>query len=129
LAQIKIYGLREPLDAVKKQLSDVIHACMVEALKLPADKRFHRFLALDSSDFIYPADHSERYTIIEISMFEGRSEEAKKHLIRLLFEQLNTELKLSAHDVEITIFETPRQNWGIRGMAGDELNLNYNVKV
>jgi phenylpyruvate tautomerase PptA (4-oxalocrotonate tautomerase family) len=129
LAQIKIYGLREPLDAVKKQLSDVIHACMVEALKLPADKRFHRFLALDSSDFIYPADRSERYTIIEISMFEGRSEEAKKHLIRLLFEQLNTELKLSAHDVEITIFETPRQNWGIRGMAGDELNLNYNVKV
>jgi phenylpyruvate tautomerase PptA (4-oxalocrotonate tautomerase family) len=129
LAQIKIYGLREHLDAAKMQLSDVIHACIVEALKLPADKRFHRFLALDPSDFIYPAGRSERYTIIEISMFEGRSDEAKKLLIHLLFEQLNTELNLSAQDVEITIFETPRQNWGIRGMAGDELNLNYDVKV
>ncbi len=129
MAQIKIYGLREHVDAVKGQLSDVIHACLVEALKLPADKRFHRFLALDPSDFIYPEDRSERYTIIEISMFEGRSDEAKKHLIHLLFEQLKTELNLSVQDVEITIFETPRQNWGIRGMAGDELSLNYNVKV
>jgi phenylpyruvate tautomerase PptA (4-oxalocrotonate tautomerase family) len=129
LAQIKIYGLREHMDAAKMHLSDVIHVCMVEALKLPADKRFHRFLALDPSDFIYPADRSERYTIIEISMFEGRSDKAKKHLIHLLFEQLNTELNLSAQDVEITIFETPRQNWGIRGQTGDELSLNYNVKV
>jgi phenylpyruvate tautomerase PptA (4-oxalocrotonate tautomerase family) len=129
LAQIKIYGLREHLDTVKKQLSDVIHACLVEAFKLPADKRFHRFLALDPSDFIYPADRSERYTIIEISMFEGRSDEAKKRLIRLLFEKLNAELNISTQDVEITIFETLRQNWGIRGMAGDELSLNYDVKV
>jgi phenylpyruvate tautomerase PptA (4-oxalocrotonate tautomerase family) len=129
LAQIKIYGLREHLDTVKSQLSDVIHACVVEALKLPADKRFHRFLALDASDFIYPADRSERYTIIEISMFEGRSDDAKKYLIHLLFEKLSAELTISIQDVEITIFETPRQNWGIRGMAGDELNLNYNVKV
>ena len=129
LAQIKIYGLREHLESVKSQLSDVIHACMVEALKLPADKRFHRFLALDASDFIYPADRSERYTVIEISMFEGRSDEAKKHLIHLLFEKLNAELNLPSQDVEITIFETPRQNWGIRGLTGDELNLNYNVKV
>jgi hypothetical protein len=94
LAQVKVYGLRQHLDSVKRQLSDVIHACLVEALKLPVDKRFHRFLALDASDFIYPADRSERYIIIEISMFEGRSDEAKKHLIYLLFEQLNTELKL-----------------------------------
>jgi hypothetical protein len=32
-------------------------------------------------------------------------------------------------DVEITITETPKYNWGIRGMIGDELKLNYKVEV
>ncbi|APF21976.1 putative transglutaminase-like protein [Clostridium butyricum] len=33
------------------------------------------------------------------------------------------------NDVEITIFETPNYNWGIRGVPGDELGLNYKVNV
>ncbi|MFN5728901.1 MAG: tautomerase family protein, partial [Pseudanabaena sp.] len=32
-------------------------------------------------------------------------------------------------DIEIILIETPSYNWGIRGMAGDELNLNYKVNV
>jgi hypothetical protein len=77
MAQIKIYGVRAHLDGVKAELSDVIHSCVVDALSYPADKRAHRFLPLDPADFYYPPGRSERYTIVEISMFEGRSVEAK----------------------------------------------------
>ncbi|MBV9229297.1 MAG: tautomerase family protein [Chloroflexi bacterium] len=129
MAQIKIYGLREHLAPIKAKLSDVLHACAVEALHLPPDKRFHRFFLLDASDFFFPADRSTRYTIIEISMFEGRSIETKKQLIRLLFSRLHEELHIAPQDVEITIFETPKHNWGIRGLPGDELHLNYQVNV
>lgn len=129
MAQIKIYGLRAHLDQRKQQLSDVIHGCAMAALQLPAEKRFHRFIALEPDDFIFPDDRSEQYTIIEISIFEGRSVEAKKSLVRLLFERLHTELGISPQNVEITIFETPRHNWGIRGQPGDELGLNYKVDV
>src|SRR5690242_14727927 len=127
MAQIKIYGLREHLAPVKEKLSDVIHACAVEALQLPSEKRFHRFFPLEASDFFFPADRSARYIIIEISMFEGRSVETKKQLISLLFRRFNEELHIAPQDVEITIFETPRQNWGIRGLPGDELQVNYQV--
>ena len=129
MAQIKIYGVREHLNAVKAELSDVIHSCVVDALSYPLDKRAHRFLPLDASDFFYPAGRSERYTIIEISMFEGRSVAAKKQLIRLLIERICGRFEMAAQDVEITIFETPRHNWGIRGVPGDELELNYRVDV
>jgi phenylpyruvate tautomerase PptA (4-oxalocrotonate tautomerase family) len=129
LAQIKIYGLKTHLDACKMRLSDTIHACVVEALHYPPDKRVHRFVGLDADDFIYMLDRSEQYTIIEISMFEGRSTETKKHLIRLLFTRLEADVGIRPHDVEITIFETPRHNWGIRGRPGDELGLNYTVEV
>jgi Tautomerase enzyme len=61
----------------------------MEALQYPADKRAHRFFPLNTSDFFYPAGRTERYTIIEFSIFEGRSVEAKKCLIRLLFERVH----------------------------------------
>ena len=67
--------------------------------------------------------------IIEISIFEGRSIEAKKMLIRLLYERIPQLSGVSTQDIEITIFETPRHCRGIRGMPGDEIGLNYKVEV
>lgn len=129
MAQIKIYGIAEHLNPIKAQLSDVIHVCVVEALQFPPDKRAHRFFPLDPSDFYYPAGRTERYLILEISMFEGRTVETKKRLIRLLFERITAAFDLTVQDIEITITETPRHNWGFRGLPGDEIGLNYTVDV
>lgn len=129
MSQIKIYGLRERIQVDRSKLSDTIHACVVEALNFPADKRFHRFFPMEREDFIFPANRSDHYTIIEISMFEGRTIEAKKQLIRLLFQRIQAEIRIDPNDLEITIFETPRHHWGIRGQCGDELSLNYKVDV
>ena len=129
MAQVKIFGLRSSLSGVRQEVSDVIHSCVVDALQYPPDKRAHRFFSLEPDEFYYPPGRTERYTIIEISMFEGRSVEAKKVLIRLLFERFETTLNIGPQDVEITIFETPRHNWGFRGLPGDEHQLDYKVNV
>lgn len=131
MSQIKIYGLRSNLDPIKQQLSDVIHSCVVDALQYPPHKRAHRFFPLDSADYYYPPEpgRTDRYTIIELSMFEGRTVKAKKQLIRLLFDRLNQKLGISHLDLEITIFETPKHNWGFRGLPGDEHSLDYRVNV
>ena len=129
MSQIKIYGLAKHLNPIKARLSDSIHACIIEALQYPPDKRAHRFFPLHESDFYYPPGRTEKYTIIEISMFEGRTVETKKRLIHLLFERLQRDLEITPQDVEITIFETPKHNWGIRGYVGDELALSYKVEV
>jgi 4-oxalocrotonate tautomerase family enzyme len=129
MAQIKIYGIDAHLNPIKAKLSEVVHSCVVDALGFPRDKRAHRFFPLDGSDFLYPAGRTERYTIIEISMFEGRSVETKKRLIRLLFERMGAELGISVQDIEVTITETPKHNWGFRGLPGDEIVLDYDVDV
>ena len=129
MAQIKIYGVAEYLRPIQARLSDVIHACVVEALDYPPGKRFHRFLPLQPEDFVFPSDRSAQYTIIEISMFEGRSAAARKRLITLLFAKIASEIGIDPQDIEITITETPRTNWGIRGRPGDELGLEYRVEV
>lgn len=129
VGQIKIYGVKERLNPIKETLSNIIHSFMVEALQFPSDKKFHRFFPMDKEDFYFASGRTEAYTVIEVGMFEGRTVGAKKQLLKLLFERINNELGISPQDVEVTIFETPKHNWGIRGLPGDELALNYKVNV
>jgi 4-oxalocrotonate tautomerase family enzyme len=129
MAQIKVYGLDTHLNPIKKQLSDVIHGCVVEALVFPEDKRFHRFFPMREEDVFYPTNRSRAYTIIEVMMIEGRTKETKKKLIALLFEHIRKELGIQAVDIEILIQEAPAYHFGFRGMTGDEMLLDYKVEV
>lgn len=129
MSQIKIYGNRTFLFPIRSKLSDCLHSCVVEALNYPENKRAHRFFHLDEGDFYYPEGRTQQYTIIEISLFEGRSIEAKKALYQLIFSRFEQNLNILPNDVEITLTETPLHNWGIRGKSGDELVLDYPLAV
>lgn len=129
MAQVKVFGLKGSLNPMKLMLSEVIHSCVVDAFQMPLDKKFHRFFPLDFEDFYYASGRTSAYTIIEVSILEGRSVEAKKKLIRLLFQRIEETFQISPQDVEITIIETPKSNWGIRGIPGDEIEMNYRVNI
>lgn len=129
MAQVKVYAMASNLGMCRAKLSEVVHSCLVEALGLPEDKCFQRFFPLTEGDFVFPGNRSSRYTILEIILFTGRTAETKKALIRLLFVRFATELNYDPNDLEITLIEVPRENWGIRGLLGDELGLAYEVEV
>jgi 5-carboxymethyl-2-hydroxymuconate isomerase len=127
---IVVYGIKEHLNPIKKQLSDVIHQCMQSVLGLPEDKCAQRFISLDKEDFYYPAGRSDAYTVIEINMMAGRKVDTQKALIKELFKQIEGELSISAVNIEITIKEQAPHQWGFRGMTGDEVtDLKYKVNV
>jgi hypothetical protein len=129
MAQVKIFARRTHLERVRGPLSDAIHGVLQETLGLPADKRFHRFLALDDSDFVHPPDRGEGYTILELVMFEGRTDETKRNCLRRLMAEVPAATGIPVNDVEIVILESPKASWGIRGMIGDELQLSYKVET
>jgi 4-oxalocrotonate tautomerase family enzyme len=129
MAQIVIWGHANALARRRDALSDAIHGAVMAALDYPPDKRFHRFVGLHDADFRHPEDRGDDYTIVEISMFEGRSEAAKRSLIDELFARIEAEVGIPPHSVEITITETPRVNWGIRGRNAADLELGYRVDV
>lgn len=127
---ILVYGIKENLNPIKQQLSDVIHQCMQSELGMPEDKRAQRFIPMEKEDFYYPSGRSDAYTVIEINMMAGRKPETQKALIKKLFEQLEQQLSLAPIDVEITIKEQAPHQWGFRGMTGDEVSdLKYKVNV
>jgi phenylpyruvate tautomerase PptA (4-oxalocrotonate tautomerase family) len=129
MAQFKIYGREDFLHEQHARISELVHGAAVRSLGLPPAKRFQRFLPLAEWQLVAPADRSERYLIIEAYLFTGRSVAVRKGLIRALLDDLSRGLALSPADIEVTLFESPRENWGIRGQHGDELQLDYKVDV
>ncbi|WP_347364650.1 tautomerase family protein [Vibrio vulnificus] len=127
---VVIYGIKENLNPIKADLSDVIQQSMTQALGLPEDKRAHRFILLEKSDFYYPSGRSDAYTVIEVNMMEGRKVDTKKALIKALFNNIGLRLGIAPVDIEITIKEQPAHCWGFRGITGDEVaDLTYKVHV
>jgi hypothetical protein len=127
---ILIYGIKEKLNPIKAQLSDVIHGCMMSVLGMPVDKRAHRFIPMEKDDFYYPGGRTDAYTVIEITMMTGRKAETQKKLIKALFNEIESKLSISPIDLEITIKELPTHAMGFRGMTGDEANdLTYKINV
>lgn len=129
MGQVKIYGLKKSLHPIREAMSDIIHACVVEAFSYPPEKKAHRFIYIEEDSFFYFDTRTSMHTIIEILLFEGRAIESKKYLYKLLFQAFEEKLNILPIDLEITLIETPKHNWGIRGKPGDELLLNYEVEV
>ncbi len=129
MSQVKIYANEQTIMQYREMLSHAIHQALIEELKYPIEKRFQRFISLKPENFIYPSKQKTAYDIIELSMFTGRSTEAKKRSIQTLFRNIQQYCRINPQDIEITIFETPKENWGIRGQNADELHLNYQVNV
>lgn len=129
MGQIKIFGLKKTLHPIREKLSSVLHQCYIAAFQYPVGKKAHLFIYVEEDSFYYFADRSEMHVVIEVSMFEGRTVEAKKKFYQLLFEHFEKELNIQNIDLEIILSETPTHNWGIRGKSGDELQLNYPINV
>src|SRR5690606_11652 len=129
MSQIKVYALSETIELHRDNLSKAIHQALVKELKYPEEKKFQRFISLEPKNFVYPADRSTSYVIIEISMFDGRTKETKKALIKTLFKNISNLCGIDSNDIEITIFETSQENWGIRGKSADELQLDYKINI
>ena len=127
---IVIYGIKECLNPIKLELSNVLQQCLNSEMGLPDDKRAHRFVPLERDNFFYPEGRTQAYTVIEINMMEGRAVNTKKRLIKKIFSEIEKQLSISPIDIEITIKEQPSHCWGFRGMTGDEAqDLKYKVNV
>ncbi len=127
---IVIFGIKEKLNPIKAQLSDVIHGCMKSVLGMPEDKRAHRFIPMEKEDFYYPGGRSDAYTVIEINMMAGRQVETQKLLIKTIFKEIESQLSIAPIDIEIVIKEQAPHQWGFRGITGDEANdLKYKINV
>ncbi|MBE2896616.1 tautomerase family protein [Pasteurellaceae bacterium HPA106] len=124
---VVIYGLKPQLEQIKKPLANIVQRCLVFALGLPTTQLSQRFVGLDSGDIILADRSAQDYLQIEVNLMQGHLPEAKKLLIRMLFDEMNKQLGLLPHEIDILIKEQPTHCWGLRGMSGDDIHFAYNI--
>jgi phenylpyruvate tautomerase PptA (4-oxalocrotonate tautomerase family) len=130
MPQAKIYGIREHLVPIRDALSDAVNESISLAFNFPAERRLQRFMPMDREDFIYPShERSERYIIIEIETFQGRSQETLRTLTREIVSRVNKACGIDPRDIDVIVSEQPKHAWGLMGEPGDEIKLTYKVEV
>ncbi|HVT34735.1 MAG TPA: tautomerase family protein [Nevskiaceae bacterium] len=111
-------------------LIDAVHGGLRDALRLPEWDRTVRLVTHDAACFAASPrlKQPENFTLITINLFAGRSLEAKRALYRGIRERLEA-LGIARDHVNIVLVESERENWGLRGVPGSEIELGFKVEV
>jgi phenylpyruvate tautomerase PptA (4-oxalocrotonate tautomerase family) len=108
---------------------DAVQSALREALKIPEWDRTLRLIEHLPSHFAVPPGRGEKFTLVEVSMFSGRSMGAKRALYQAIVRNLAA-LGVPALDIKITLIEIPPENWGVRGgMPASEIDLGFKIDV
>jgi phenylpyruvate tautomerase PptA (4-oxalocrotonate tautomerase family) len=116
--------------AYKKALLDGVHAALVKALKIPQDDRNQRLHELAPENYERRPGRTDKFTLVEITLFKGRSMDAKRALYKAIVTNLGREPGIDGNDIMIVLHEVPLENWGIRGgKPASEVDLGFKVDV
>lgn len=128
LARIEILEGRDRDE--KQRLVDGVRAALSEALRAPATDPVVRLVEYPPSHFTipYPDRHSELFTLVEVTMFAGRSLTTK----RRLFEEIVSAVVnagVPRNDVLIVVHEPPMHNWSVGGLPASEVEVGFKVDI
>ena len=108
---------------------NAVQSALREALKIPEGDRTLRLIEHPASHFAVPPGRGEKFTLVEVTMFSGRSLGAKRTLYQAIVRNLAA-LDVPPHDIKITLIETPPENWGLRGgEPASEIDLGFKIDV
>ena len=114
----------------RKKVLDGVHQALVDSFKILDSDRNQLIYEFDYDSFERSANKSRLFTIIEITVFKGRSREAKRMLYQKIVENLKTSPGIEPKDILITLNEPDLVNWGVNGgKCADETDLGFKIDV
>ncbi|HAK59622.1 MAG TPA: tautomerase family protein [Nitrospiraceae bacterium] len=114
----------------KNAVLDGVHEALVQAFKIPDHDRFQILSEHVKDHFEAPAGKTDSVTIIELTVFRGRSAEAKKLLYRTIVDILAKAPGIPGDDIIIVLHEPALENWGIRGgKPASEVDMGFKIDV
>ncbi len=126
---VKISMIEGRTQEEKHAIMNAVHSALIKSFKIPEYEKNIRIEEYKMENYILPPGKSEKYTMVEITAFAGRSMDAKRLLYKSIVDNLKA-LGIDAMDIFIIVYEEPLENWGIRcGIPACDLDLGFNIKV
>ncbi|WP_457279982.1 tautomerase family protein [Polaromonas sp. P5_D5] len=110
-------------------LMDAVQEALTSALKVPLWTTSIRLVVHEPQRFRAPPDKGDRYTLVTIDCFVGRSLETKRALYQAIVQKLGL-CGIPADHVKVLLREASRENWAIRGgLPASDVVLEYDVDI
>lgn len=100
----------------KKTVLDAVHVALENAIQIENWDRFQRLYEIEDDLFERSKNKTDKFTMIEITMFPGRTKEQKSKLYKEIVKELNQKLGIEPTDIFIVINEPANENWGLAGI-------------
>lgn len=112
-----------------QEVLEAVQAALVEGLKIPETDRDVVLDIYDPSRRLIRPTRSDYFTRVEVTLFSGRSLDAKRRLYAALARNLSA-LGVPEKEVKVVLIEVPPQNWGLQGgVPASELDLGFEINV
>lgn len=131
MALARIEVLKGRTTAEKREMVEAVRSALSESLQAPRDDPLVRLCeyAADEFSLPYPDRHSDRFTLVEVTMFAGRSMNTKRRLYEAVVRGLS-DLGVPEQDILIVIHEPAMHNWGVDGgLPASEVELGFKVDI
>ena len=129
MPNVTIEVRRKYTAAEEEKIISAVNAALMEGLKTPEWDKTIRLISHDPHRFAAPPGRGDRYTLIDIDLFSGRSLEAKRALYQALVRNLE-KLGIPRDHVKVLLRESGAENWGIRGgVPASEVDLGFKIDV
>lgn len=110
---------------------DAVHGALVTAFRIPPKDKDVRLVAHEPHRFACSPrlTEPERFTLVSIDCFAGRSAQAKRNLYAEIVARLSV-LGIPRDHVTVILREIQTESWGIRGgQAACDVDLGFDVHV
>ena len=112
---VRIEIIKGKSDEYKKTMLEAVHRSLCETLCIEDWDRFQRIVETERPWFETSPEKTDSFTLIELTIFPGRSREQKARAIERITASLGEELGIAPSDVFVVIYEPPLENWGFAG--------------
>ncbi len=113
---VRIAFMKGKPEGFGRQIGDIVYRSMVDTINVPKNDNFQIITEHDRDGLIYDAGYlgiprTDGLIVIQVTLNEGRTIEAKKAFFRTVAEGLNEELNVRKEDVLINLVEVKKENW------------------
>jgi 4-oxalocrotonate tautomerase len=100
----------------RRAVGEVVYDAMVATLNVPPNDRFQLITEHAPGDFVIDPtylgiDRSPDCLVIQVTLNEGRTVEAKRAFYKALADGLHARLALRREDVFVNLVEVRKENW------------------
>ncbi len=111
LAHVHITGPKPT--AYKRALITGTRDAIIEGLGAPADRVVVRLSESDAELVDVPARRTDTFVLVEVLLYEGRSDETKRAFSRLLRQRLSHEPGIEASEIAIALHEMTKVDFDV----------------